>query len=317
MTVAEEGEFELISRLFLRRGTPDDLTEVANGDDASVHRLPMGESLVVSCDSSMAAIHWPEELVDLQSAAGRAVQVALSDLAAMGAQAHWCWVALMAVDGDALAAMGEGVVAAVAAAGVQLAGGDCVRASGSGLTVTVAGSVTTGQAMCRSGAQIGDGVWLFGQVGWAAAGLRMLMEGGDAGSSLWLDAFLNVRARLGEGQRLRQLGVRCCIDVSDGLLQDAHHLAYASGVRLVLSADGLPQLPQLRAAWSDGLDLALTGGEDYALLCCAGLELARELEVLGGVRIGEVVAGSGVEVSYQGAVVEGCARGFDHFASAG
>jgi len=309
------GEFDLITRLFLQQVADDGLTEVTNGDDASVHRLPAGESLVVSCDNAMEGVHWPDGF-DLPQAAARAVQAALSDLAAMGAQARWCWVALMAVDGAALGAMGQGVTRALNSVAVQLSGGDCVRAKGNGLTVTVAGSLPAGRAMCRSAAQQGDGVWLFGEVGLAAAGLRMLMQG-DAGESAWLDAFGKVQARLGEGLALRQMGVRCCIDVSDGLLQDAGHLAAASGVRLLLCADGLPQLPLLLAAWEDGLDLALSGGEDYALLCCANSQWDAQLSALGGVRIGRVEAGSGVSVTYQGGVVDGVKQGFDHFAAAG
>ncbi|MDX8413906.1 MAG: thiamine-phosphate kinase [Mariprofundales bacterium] len=310
------GEFDLITRLFLQQVADDGLTEVGNGDDASVHCLPAGESLVVSCDSSMEGVHWPDGF-DWQQAAARAVQAALSDLAAMGAQARWCWVALQAVNGAALGAMGQGVIRALDAMAVQLSGGDCVRAVGNGLTVTVAGSLPSGQAMCRSGAQPGDGVWLFGEVGLAAAGLRMLMQKGDAGESIWLDAFAKVQARLDEGVALRQMGVRCCIDVSDGLLQDAGHVAAASGVRLALAADGLPQLPLLLEAWEDGLNLALSGGEDYALLCCAAAQLDAQLDALGGVRIGQVEAGCGVGVTYQNCVIDGVKQGFDHFAAAG
>jgi len=310
------GEFDLIARLFLQQVHDDGLTEVANGDDASVHRLPAGESLVVSCDSSMEGVHWPKGF-DLQQAAQRAVQASLSDLAAMGAQARWIWVALMASDATALAAMGRGVMRGLDAMAVQLSGGDCVHAVGNGLTVTVAGSVASGQAMCRSAAQIGDGVWLFGAVGLAAAGLRLLMQESEAGESAWLDAFAKVQARLDTGLALRRMGVRCCIDISDGLLQDAEHLATASGVRLSLSADDLPQLSLLLETWEDGLDLALSGGEDYALLCCVGSELDSQLSALGGLCIGRVEKGSGVVISYQNQVVNPLKRGFDHFATAG
>ena len=307
------GEFALLARLFRSQGVDDGLTEVANGDDASVHTLPAGESLVVSSDSALEEVHWPRGF-DLQQAADRALQAALSDLAAMGAVARWCWVALMAQGAEALEAMGRGVLRGAARSGVVVAGGDSVRAATNGLTVTVAGTLPSGTAMCRGGAKVGDGVWLFGAVGLAAAGLRQWRQGERSGA--WIDAFARVNARLAEGVALRAMGVRCCIDVSDGLVQDAGHLAEAGGVRLLLTLDALPQVAALSAAWDDALDLVISGGEDYALLCCAEPQLEGRLAGLGGVRIGAVAAGAGVEVRYRGRRVE-AKRGFDHFAARG
>ncbi|MDQ6951376.1 MAG: thiamine-phosphate kinase [Mariprofundales bacterium] len=302
----------MIERLFLSHAVVDEGVEVPNGDDASVHRLPVGASLVVSSDSALSGVHWPQDMA-LTPAADRAVQAALSDLAAMGATARWCWVALMAQDGVALEAMGQGVLHSVASSGAVLAGGDCVRSSCNGLTVTVAGTLDSGSAMRRDAAVAGDTIWLLGRVGAAVAGLRCWLAGARDGE--WVDAFCGVRALLNDGAELRRYGVRCCIDISDGLVQDAGHIARASGVALQLDLDGLPDLEQLTTEFDDGLQLAMYGGEDYALLCTAPDGLSELLQSLGAVNIGVVITGSGVVVRWRGQDISIKEHGFDHFAT--
>ncbi|RMH49800.1 MAG: thiamine-phosphate kinase, partial [Zetaproteobacteria bacterium] len=151
MKAAGSNERALIRRLFLRRRAHDEGVEVANGDDASVHTLPEGMALAVSCDAALAGSHWPRGF-DLEQAAERAVQAAFSDLAAMGASARWCWSALMAADAAALTALGRGVRAGCGRIGAVLVGGDCVRSRVNGVSLTVAGLLPTGSAMRRDAA---------------------------------------------------------------------------------------------------------------------------------------------------------------------
>ncbi|MDX8408577.1 MAG: thiamine-phosphate kinase [Mariprofundales bacterium] len=306
------GEFALIERLFLS-GTPKigDF-EVANGDDASVHHWLVGQSLVVSSDCALSGVHWPPEMA-LEQAAMRAVQAALSDLAAMGAEARWCWTALMAQNATALEAMGQGTLKSAASSNVVVAGGDCVRSKINGLTVTVGGTVDQGSAMRRDGAQIGDEIWLLGSVGAAAAGLHCWLAGARDGP--WVEAFCNIHALLEQGLSLRRNGVRCCIDVSDGLVQDAGHIARASGVQMRLVLDQLPLLSPLTTQFEHGLQLVMHGGEDYALLCTAPIALQGLLRALGAVTVGSVVEGEGVSVRWNGQPIAITEQGFDHFAA--
>ncbi len=304
-------EFALIQRLFLNHATSDTHTELPNGDDASIHTLPEGDALVVSCDASIAGVHWPHDL-DLNQAAARATQAAFSDLAAMGATPRWCWSAIQAEDETALTDMGEGVTSAIADIGAVLAGGDCVRNSTNGITLTVAGTLPSGSAMTRGSARAGDDLWLFGPVGLAAAGLR-LWQRGERGHP-WIEAFRDVRARIATGIALRKASVRCCIDISDGLAQDAAALAHASRVRIDIEADALPELQDLLERMpDDGLELALAGGEDYALLCCASHALRDAMIRLDGVKIGAVHHGTGVRIHHCGEPVSLPRSGYDHF----
>ena len=116
-------EFELIEQAFRRHSPPvHPMTRVANGDDASVHEVPLDMELVISTDTSVAGIHWPDNF-PLDQAADRAVCAALSDLAAMGAEACWLWVSVLTKAAADAETMGIGVNAALNRYSVELAGG--------------------------------------------------------------------------------------------------------------------------------------------------------------------------------------------------
>ena len=149
---------------------------MGNGDDASTHVIPDGFELVVSTDTAVEAVHWPQD-IPLDIAGNRAINAALSDLAAMGATPAWLWLAVMAKDAASLSSMSEGIVQACLSHKVELAGGDTVRSSTNTINVTVGGLLPKGQAMLRTHAQVGDDVWLLGNTGLAAAGLKQWFEG--------------------------------------------------------------------------------------------------------------------------------------------
>lgn len=306
-------EFELIARVFRRGDAPvHPLTRIGNGDDASVHVLADGMELVVSTDVSVAGVHWPPDMpVDM--AADRAVCAALSDLAAMGAEGCWAWVSVMAAGGDEVMAMGKGVNAALARYGMELAGGDTVHAGCNAIAVTVGGQLPAGSAMRRDAACAGDELWLCGRVGYAALGLACWRQGERDGP--FVDAFARVRPLLETGVRLRGAGVRCCIDISDGLLQDASHIASASGIALDIQLQDYPGWQELcqRVDVRTAQDFVAGGGEDYALLFTAPAELQPQF-VDFATRIGVCRKGSGVHLWYEGQKLEVTGKGYDHFA---
>jgi thiamine-monophosphate kinase len=307
-----ESEFELIDQAF-RAGKafrwPG--TEVPNGDDASVHACEPGMAWTVSTDMAVSGVHWPADF-PLDQAADRAVCAALSDLAAMGAEARLVWVGAMAPDAAAVRMMAQGVRRAVERFGLELAGGDTVRAPLPGLNVTVAGMLPEASAMCRGAAETGDDVWLAGRVGFSAMGLERWLAG-DRDPDL-AAAFARVEPLLAIGMDIRELGVRCCIDISDGLAQDAGHVAAASGVQLHLDLEACEGWPELLTMCGEerAIALALAGGEDYALLFTAPAGLRKSLTGLAQ-RIGDCRAGRGVVVSLAGKPVALPAHGYDHF----
>ncbi len=303
-------EFGLIDAFFRHAGPPPDASLVLGiGDDASVHACRAGAELVVSTDMSVAGVHWPSDYPP-ELAARKALAAALSDLAAMGAEAAWVWCALGAPDAGAVEAFARGVRAGLDEHGVPLAGGDLCRARDLVVAFTVAGRVPEGAAMRRDRAEVGDTVWLAGPVGLAHIGLAQWLAGRREGGFL---RFLTPRARLDEGVRLRELGVRCCIDVSDGLVADAEKIAQASGVGIELDLDATPAWDMLveKVGLARAVQAVATGGEDFALLFTSPGD-KRFLETIAS-PVGRVVEEGGVRARVAGEEVALERRGFVHF----
>lgn len=267
-------EFERIARYFAP------LTEGFAGafqltDDAAVI-APMAErDVVVTTDTMIAGVHFiGEERPDLIAA--KLLRVNLSDLAAMGATplAYMLNIALPdSIDDAWLQSFAEGLAADQAAFAITLAGGDSVSTPGPlALTITAFGTVGSGQAIRRSGAQVEDVVYVSGTIGDGAIGLKLLH---DEVTGLTLDKrdelvgrFRLPRPRVGLGLRLVGLA-SAAIDISDGLAADLTHVLNASGVGAEIDAAAVPLSDAARTVLDREPDLlatVLTGGDDYELL---------------------------------------------------
>ncbi|MDX8388500.1 MAG: thiamine-phosphate kinase [Ghiorsea sp.] len=308
-------EFDAISRLFRKR-TPfiHPLTQLANGDDASVHQIPENMELTISMDTAVSGVHWPSDM-SLEIAGNRAVGAALSDLAAMGAKATWVWVAVMAEDTNSLIKMSNGIVQACTDYHVELAGGDTVSSPTNIINVTVAGLVPKGSAMTRANASTDDEIWLMGDLGLSAAGLEQWFDGNHDGN--FVSSFQHIKPLLASGEKIRELGIQCCLDISDGLLQDANHIAKASNTSLVFEIEKLQTLPsyqKLEQMDKDkALKLTISGGEDYALLFTAPPSLHQALLDLGAFHLGYCSEGNEIKLLHDGEEVEFNIKGYDHF----
>lgn len=312
-------EFELIARFF---DSPDFAVPDAEGvvlgvgDDAAILRLPPGEDLAVSVDTLVAGVHFPVASSPEQIG-HRALAVNLSDLAAMGARPLWFTLALTLPEADEawLAGFSRGLAAIARRFRVVLVGGDTTRGPLS-ITIQVHGSVPAGLALRRDGARPGDEVWVSGHPGTAALGLRQLLAGGARDEAA--QVFAEPQPRVALGLALRGLA-SAAIDVSDGLLADAGHIAERSAVAIALERERLPFSPPLAALADrdDACTLALTGGDDYELCFTApprhGATIAGAAADLGlaCTRIGRVLAGRGVTCT--GFVPR--AAGYQHFGS--
>jgi len=308
---ASDNEFSLIDKHFRGRGgSSHRFTSLAIGDDASLHTLDAGMELVVSTDTSVENVHWPHDL-PLEVAADRAVCSALSDLAAMGAEAVAVWLNVMAVDKSAVKAMAAGMSRSLTRYNVELVGGDTCRSATNALAVTVAGQLPQGSAMRRDGAQTEDNLWISGPLGLHALGLQQWMSGNKEGE--FVHHINEIKPRLAAGAALRELGVCCCIDVSDGLLQDAMHLATASGIGMEIELTQLPNWADLSASCSGdmALEAVLHGGEDYALLFTAPASIVIPDGL--ATKIGKCHSGEGVQVFRDGELCHVKKEGFLHF----
>ncbi|MGE0859883.1 MAG: thiamine-phosphate kinase [Gammaproteobacteria bacterium] len=314
-------EFDLIARYFQPLTFATSGLELGIGDDAAVFSLPPGEALVVTVDTLVEGVHFPDWFPPA-AIASRLAAVNLSDLAAMGATPRYATLALTLprVDPAWLAAFASALGAALAAAGMSLVGGDTTRGPLT-LTLQAMGSVPAGQALTRGGARPGDLVVVSGTLGDARAGLDVALATlrADADDPL-LARFVAPTARVALGRALRGLA-HAAIDVSDGLLADLGHIATRSGCGARIDVARLPLSATLREGigYFRAREFALAGGDDYELVLAvppdrlaAAEQRAGELGVPLTV-IGEFVAGAGVVCHDAGHAFEPAARGYLHF----
>jgi thiamine-monophosphate kinase len=199
---------------------------------------------------------------------------------------------------------------AAADVGAPIVGGNLSRGSTLSLCTTLVG--VCDRPVTRAGARPGDRLWLAGQVGLAAAGLRALRGGraGDETLQKAIAAWRTPRALIASG-RVMAKTAHAAIDVSDGLARDVGHVAEASAVEIVLDAGELRRdadlLEASRTLGVDPLELALHGGEDYALVA------ASDRPIEGFRPIGEVRTGKGLVLRDGAQECPLAPRGFDHF----
>ena len=312
------GEFELLARVRERLPPAGPRVVVASGDDAAV-TVP-GGATATSVDAVVDGVHFHRDRASLRQIGGKALAAALSDLAAMGAEPGEAYVVLGVptdLDEEGCLELLDGIAALAASTGTTLAGGDLTRAPALTVAVTVVGHAAAAEQMVtRAGARPGDALVLSGELGGAAAG-RIVLEqrprlphGVSATTAdRLLGRQLEPVPRLAAGRALAAAGATAMVDLSDGLGGDARHLARAGGIGLRIDAGALPLAEGVvevaTSAGADPLRLAVSGGEDYELLAtipARGLDLeslasAAEVTLT---RIGEAVAGSGVEIRLPG-----------------
>jgi thiamine-monophosphate kinase len=265
------GEFELLALLRERLPTAGPRLVLGSGDDAAI-TVP-GGAVATSVDALVEGVHFRRETASLRQIGRKALSTALSDLAAMGAEAGEAYIVLGAPEGMSeaeLLELGEGMAAVAGETGTAIAGGDLTRAPVLTLAVTVTGYAARAEDfVTRGGARPGDILVLTGELGGAAAGLLLLEDPSLPGDDALRERQLDPTPLLAAGKALAEAGATAMIDVSDGLAGDANHVAVASAALLTIDADALPIAPGVAALAAatdrDALELAASGGEDYEL----------------------------------------------------
>jgi thiamine-monophosphate kinase len=323
-------EFNIIQKYFTR---PMRHTELGVGDDAALVKVADGMQLAVSTDMSVAGTHFFHEAA-AYDIGWKALAVNISDMAAMGAQAKWATLAisLPEVNENWLAEFSSGFFSCADMFNIDLIGGDTTRGP-LNISITIMGEVPKNQALKRSGAQVGDDIWVSGQIGSAALGLAHLqgkieLEKDVLQSSVHHLCRPTPRANL--GLALRDIATSC-IDISDGLLADLGHILKASNCDATIDLEKIPCIDYLKNNLQNSQfqDYLLAGGDDYELCFTAPPNKRDEIEMLGEqhnillTRIANTLKldhmsidleSSRLQIMYQNKLLKPMKSGFDHFA---
>jgi thiamine-monophosphate kinase len=306
-----------LARIFARSKSRGGKVELGIGDDASVLRIGP-ERLVWTVDASVERVHFEFGWLSLREIGRRSLVAATSDLAAMGARPWGALSSLVLPPGFSrkkLVELGRGQNQAARELGCPVLGGNLSRGSELSIVTTVLGSCR--RPLLRSGARPRDELWLVGEVGLARAGLELLTRGKvpeNAAARRALRAWRRPVALIGRGLELAEVA-RAALDVSDGLGGDAGHLAKSSRVRVVIEAvrleKALPRaLRQVGASLGiPPLELALYGGEDYALLAAGARGRCPSWAHV----IGRIERGQGAVVEAEDGRQRRAEGGFEHF----
>ena len=315
-------EFDIIRRYFDNHSGD---VRLGVGDDGALIDVGGGKDLVVTTDTLVSGTHFLSS-EDPLAIGFKSAAVNLSDLAAMGATPKYVLLAitLPAADNSWIERFSKGLHSALNQYCVSLVGGDTTRGDVLSITITAIGFVSSGRALRRDYAALDDDVWVSGLIGVAAVGLLI-----QDGSLKFLkehekDFLIRLRKpdpRVELGQKLVGIA-NSAIDISDGLVADAKHVADSSGVQFLIDFESIPTHRALNLSKKDQIikNSILGGGDDYELLFTANTNakeqidnIARELD-LRLTRIGTVRTGSGVVVRDDGKELSiGFQRGFDHF----
>lgn len=306
---------QLIERLAGAQGSAG--LRVGIGDDAAVLSGPgAGQELLATTDQLVENKHFVYGQHPPGALGHKLLVRGLSDIAAMGGTPSWFLLSLALpnrLNDSWIEKFLEGLLAARDNAGAEpivLVGGDVSGAELFLAHVTVVGTIPTGQALLRSGCRPADAIYVSGLLGGSALGLERLAQGSLDDSTtrhLW------PTARLALGSRLRELGVRAALDISDGLSTDLNRLAQASSVRIRLEFAALPRFPEATDSQ------VLHGGEEYELLFSApaSVEIPRSFGGLPLTRIGTATSGSGVVLMREGLETVFAPGGFEHLVDGG
>jgi thiamine-monophosphate kinase len=331
-TVHDVGEFGLIDRLArivadarLDAPTaPGFRMRLGIGDDAAAWHADDGV-MVTTTDTMVEGVHFAQGTTPWRDVGWKVMAANLSDIAAMGALPLHALVTL-GLPGETLLSVVEemyyGMLEACDRYRLLLVGGDTVSAFNLFISVTVTGRCTSGP-LTRSAARPGDAIGVTGSMGGSAGGLRLLQSPDSdtlqgSAAQVLAQAHRRPAPRLEAGQHLVRAGIRCAMDISDGLRADVAKLALASGVGARVQAAQVPVEPCLTELLpKEALQLALNGGEEYELLFTGRPEVVQRIvrELPGAALIGEVTAdtpGSVVVIDEDGTELSVMRLGWDH-----
>jgi len=333
MTLKEIGEFGFIKKIshgcLIR---PDNIIK-AIGDDAAAFTTAPDQLSLITTDLLVERVHFLRTAISGFDLGYKSLAVNLSDIAAMGGTAREAFVSIAIPDDcqlDYLEAIYSGIKDLAAGFDVNVLGGDTTRSKRDLIiNIVVQGIVAKEELLCRDAARPGDVIFSTGFLGDSKAGLHLILNEVAADTES-LEALLMAhrvpQPHLRQGRFLaRQTGIHAAIDTSDGLSSDLAHIAEESRVGARLYAEKIPISPNLKDFCNrfgfDPIDYALSGGEDYTLLCTIAPQNADKISSAFEKEfnrplfaIGEIIAAKQMEVVYpDGKTKPLTPTGWDHF----
>jgi thiamine-monophosphate kinase len=333
MTLKEIGEFGFIKKI--SRGClirPENIIK-AIGDDAAAFTTEPDQLTLITTDLLVERVHFLREAISGFDLGYKSLAVNLSDIAAMGGTAREAFVSI-AIPDDCqlhyLEAVYSGIRDLAATFDVNVLGGDTTSSKKDLIiNIVVQGIVSKKELLCRDAARTGDVIFSTGFLGDSKAGLHLILNQIDADTArlaALLKAHLVPKPHLLEGRFLaRQAGIHAAIDTSDGLSSDLAHIAEESRVGARLYAEKIPISQNLEDFCIrfnfDPVDYALSGGEDYTLLCTIAPQNADKIANAFEKEfkrplfaIGEITTEKQIEVVYpDGKTKPITPTGWDHF----
>lgn len=268
--MSEIGEFGFIDRVAKLFPTSPNVIE-GIGDDCAV--LKVGDrTMLATCDLSIEGVHFRRGKAAPADVGWKAAAAGLSDIAAMGGKPEFILISVASSPDESveeLEAICSGIAEVASTCGAAVIGGDTTRsADGLVIDVMVLGEAPGGRYMLRSGARSGDMLAVTGWPGRSAAGLHAEESGIDAPNLL--RAHYRPEPRIAHGQWLcAEETVHAMVDVSDGVVQDAGHIAERSGLGVAMTSASVAVDPELVAICAETgrsmQDYVFTGGEAYEL----------------------------------------------------
>jgi thiamine-monophosphate kinase len=312
-------EFNLIKQFFTR---PTHNTNLGVGDDAALISLSTGMELAVSADMLVAGTHFFTDC-DAYLLGWKSLAVNISDMAAMGANPKWATlaIALPEINNTWLAEFSSGFFACARAFNVDLIGGDTTRGPLT-ISVQIMGEVPAGKAIKRSGAKMGDDIWVSGNLGDAAMALAHIL----GKHTLPIHAIATCSQALHVPQPRIKLGLalrglaNSAIDISDGLLADLGHILEQSHVGAQLNLSHIPHSQFADLIDKNILKMVLAGGDDYELCFTTPANIHSEILKLAdslGIPlscIGQITDNTDLVIhDLDGGILDIKETGFDHF----
>ncbi len=342
-----QSEFDFINRIRNRAAKRADADVILGvGDDAAILREQSGRETIVTVDLLVEDVDFKLEYAPPDWLGHKALAVSLSDVAAMGGVPQFSLLTLGIPGSNPQSAIRnpqsadfwedffKGYFALAAQSGVNLIGGD-ISSTPKHLTIDsfVIGHCASGKSVRRSGARVGDKIYLTGNVGASAAGLKLLLQGrrvNETENNLAqnaLRAHLRPEPRVDFGRRIGESGLaHAMIDVSDGLAQDIVHICEESRVTALIDFESLPIAEEVKLVAENheaAFSLAVSGGEDFELILTGSNDVEERLFAvaedckLNLTRIGEIIEtdknSNPILLRKDGDLKPLLSSGFDHF----